>query len=180
MLPNVAARDQPSAQRATFVPTASAPEVTDSLFERVAWVYAFCRERLFRDDTDLIISSLWQNQSPSTGTRVIELGCGPGFYSRKLAQRFPQIEVTGVDRSERQLYWARERVNASCLANCAFERVNVLSLRCPDASFDALIASRIFTILPERRRAVAEMFRILKGGGRCFMPDPLYAFWALI
>jgi arsenite methyltransferase len=180
MLPNVAAPDRPSAQRATFVPTASAPEATDSLFERVAWVYAFCRERLFRDDTNRIISSLWHNQSPSTGTRVIELGCGPGFYSRKLAQRFPQIEVTGVDRSERQLYWARERVNARGLPNCAFERVNVLSLPCADASFDALIASRMFTILPERQRAVAEMFRVLKTGGRCFIAEPRYAFWASI
>ena len=124
--------------------------------------------------------SLWHNQSPSIGTRVIELGCGPGFYSRKLAQRFPQIEVTGVDRSERQLYWARERVNARCLPNCAFERVNVLSLPCADASFDALIASRMFTILPERRRAVAEMFRVLKTGGRCFIAEPRYAFWASI
>lgn len=180
MLPNVAAPDRPSAQRATFVPTAPAPEATDSLFERVAWVYAFCRERLFRDDTNRIISSLWHDQSPSTGTRVIELGCGPGFYSRKLAQRFPQIEVTGVDRSERQLYWARERVNVRCLPNCAFERVNVLSLPCADASFDALIASRMFTILPERQRAVAEMFRVLKTGGRCFIAEPRYAFWASI
>jgi len=180
MLPNVAAPDRSSDQRATFVPTASAPEATDSLFERVAWVYAFCRERLFRDDTALIISTLWHNQSPPAGARVIELGCGPGFYSRKLAQRFPQIEVTGVDRSERQLYWARERINASCVQNCAFERVNVLSLPSADASFDALIASRIFTILPERRRAVAEMFRVLKTGGRCFIAEPRFAFWASI
>jgi arsenite methyltransferase len=180
MLPNVAAPDRSSDQRSTFVPTASAPEATDSLFERVAWVYAFCRERLFRDDTALIISTLWHNQSPPAGARVIELGCGPGFYSRKLAQRFPQIEVTGVDRSERQLYWARERINASCVRNCAFERVNVLSLPSADASFDALIASRIFTILPERRRAVAEMFRVLKTGGRCFIAEPRFAFWASI
>ena len=180
MLPNVAVPDRPSTQKSPFVRTVSVPEATDSLFEQVAWVYALCRERLFRDDTNLIISALWHNQSPPTGARLIELGCGPGFYSRKLAQRFPQIEVTGVDRSERQLNWARERVNASCVQNCAFERVNVLSLPCPDASFDALIASRIFTILPERRRAVAEMFRVLKSGGRCFIAEPRYAFWASI
>jgi hypothetical protein len=47
-------------------------ESTDSLFERVAWLYAFCRERLFRDDTDRIISALWQTRAPASGTRVIE------------------------------------------------------------------------------------------------------------
>src|SRR5438046_9577755 len=68
-------------------------ESTDSLFERVAWLYAFCRERLFRDDTDRINSALWQAQTPTDGTRVIELGCGPGFYSRKLVLRFQQLSV---------------------------------------------------------------------------------------
>src|SRR5260370_30396428 len=89
-----------------------AAESTDSLFERVAWLYAFCRERLFRDDTARMISAIWQNQTPAPGTKIVELGCGPGFYSRKLAQRFPQTAVTGVDRSESQLCWARRRATA--------------------------------------------------------------------
>jgi arsenite methyltransferase len=156
------------------------PQPTDSLFERVAWFYAFCRERLFRDDTDRIISAIWQNHLPPSGTHVIELGCGPGFYSRKLAQRFPHIAVTGVDRSERQLRRARERISAGYIRNCSFERVNILSLPCADASFDVLIASRMFTVVPEQRRAVTEMFRVLKSGGRCFIAEPRYAFWASI
>src|SRR5438094_7070750 len=82
-------------------------ESTDSLFERVAWLYTFCREHLFRDDTERMISALWQNQTPPVGAKVIELGCGPGFYSRRLAERFPQILVTGVDRSENQVRAAR-------------------------------------------------------------------------
>ena len=156
------------------------PQLTDSLFERVAWFYAFCRERLFRDDTDRIVSAIWQNHLPPSGTHVIELGCGPGFYSRKLAQRFPQIAVTGVDRSERQLRRARERISTGYIRNCSFERVNILSLPCADASFDVLIASRMFTVLPEQRRAVTEMFRVLKSGGRCFIAEPRYVFWASI
>src|SRR5438105_9072202 len=119
-------------------------ESTDSLFERVAWLYAFCRERLFRDDTDRIISALWQTQTPADGTRVIELGCGPGFYSRKLARRFPQIAVTGVDRSESQVRSARQRAVAQNVKNCIFERVNALALPSADAYVDLLSGSRIF------------------------------------
>jgi ubiquinone/menaquinone biosynthesis C-methylase UbiE len=155
-------------------------ESTDSLFERVAWLYAFCRERLFRDDTNRIISALWQTQTPPSGTRVIELGCGPGFYSRKLAQRFPKIAVIGVDRSESQLRAARQRAAAENLTNCVFERVNALALQSADASFDILIASRIFTVLPDHQRAVTEMFRVLKPGGRCFIAEPRHAFRASI
>src|SRR5438445_6045566 len=155
-------------------------ESTDILFERVAWLYAFCRERLFRDDTERMISVLWRNETPRSGIKLVELGCGPGFYSRNLAKRFPQIAVTGVDRSQSQIRTARQRVAAARIQNCLFERVNALALPVADASFDVLIASRIFTILPDHERAVAEMFRVLKSGGRCFIAEPRYAFWASI
>ncbi len=152
----------------------------DSLFEHVPWFYAFCRERLFRDDTERIIAALWQNGSPLAGTELIELGCGPGFYSQRLAQRFPDLSVVGVDRSENQLHRARRRAAARDLGNCTFERVNVLTLPCPDARFDVLIASRLFTVLAERNQALAEMYRVLKAGGRCFIAEPCYAVWASI
>lgn len=159
---------------------AGAGHQTDSLFEHVAWMYAFCRERLFRDDTERIISTLWQDSAPPSGTQIIELGCGPGLYSRKLAQQFLNVHVTGVDRSENQLRWARQRASACGINNCIFERVNILALPFTDASFDVLIASRIFTVLPDQDRAVAEMFRVLKPSGSCFIAEPRYKIWASI
>ena len=155
-------------------------DYNDSLFEHVPWFYVFCRERLFRDDTERIIAALWQNGGPPSGTELIELGCGPGFYSRRLAQRFPSLSVVGVDRSENQLDWARRRAAARELGNCVFERVNVLELPCPEARFDVLVASRLFTVLPERDQAVAEMYRVLRSGGRCFIAEPRNAVWASI
>jgi arsenite methyltransferase len=155
-------------------------EETDSLFEHVAWLYAFCRENVFRDDTDQIVSTLWPNDEPPPGTTVLELGCGPGFYSRKLAQRFPQISVTGVDRSEGQISRARERAHSEAIHNCVFERVNALEIPCDDALFDVIIASRLFTILRDPECAVAEMYRVLKAGGRCFVAEPRFGFSASI
>ncbi len=152
----------------------------DSLFERVAWVYVFCREHLFRDDTERIIAALWPGGRPSAGTQLIELGCGPGFYSCRLAERFSDMSVIGVDRSERQLRWARERAGALRLSNCRFRRINALDLSYADAEFDIVLASRLLTILPEQNRAVAEMYRVLKPGGRCFIAEPRYAFRASI
>jgi arsenite methyltransferase len=152
----------------------------DSLFEHVSWVYVFCREHLFRDDTERIIGALWPGGSPRAGTQLIELGCGPGFYSCRLAERFSDMSVIGVDRSESQLRWARERAGALGLGNCRFRRINALDLSYADAEFDIVLASRLFTILPEQNRAVAEMYRVLKPGGRCFIAEPRYAFRASI
>lgn len=155
-------------------------EQNDSLFEQFAWLYIFCREKLFRDDTKRIVAGLWPGGNPQNQTRVIELGCGPGFYSCSLAARFPQLSVLGVDSSEKQLNWARKKVRAQGLVNCSFARVNVLALSYDAESFDNLIASRLLTILPAREKAVAQMFRILRPGGKCFVAEPRYSFWASI
>jgi len=152
----------------------------DSLFEHFAWLYIFCRERLFRDDTKRMIRAIWPNGKPAPGEKVIELGCGPGFYSCGLAERFREISVLGVDRSPSQLKWARAKRDAHGLNNCRFQSDNVLGLSHGEGTFDVLVASRLFTVLPDRRRAVAEMYRILRPGGRCFIAEPRYAFWASI
>jgi ubiquinone/menaquinone biosynthesis C-methylase UbiE len=159
---------------------AKAEPAPDSLFEHFAWLYIFCREKLFRDDTARMIRALWPEAEPTEGEEIIEMGCGPGFYSCGLAERFPKTSVLGVDRSPSQINWAREKVLELRLTNCRFESDNVLDLSYPDSSFDVLIASRLFTVLPDRRRAVAEMHRVLRPGGRCFIAEPRYAIWASI
>ena len=172
------------ASAAEVIPAVAADETSDgsvdSLFEHFAWLYIFCRERLFRDDTERMISVLWPTGRPKSGEKVIELGCGPGFYSCGLAERFDEIAVLGVDRSPNQLSWARDKRNTIGLKNCRFQSDNVLELSHADDSFDVLIASRLFTVLPNRRRAVAEMYRVLRPGGRCFIAEPRWAFWASI
>lgn len=155
-------------------------ESAESLFERFAWIYIFCRERIFRDDTSRIIRRLWQNSEPQARSYIIEVGCGPGFYARTLAARYPKAFVLGIDDSKRQLQHARVRAMEAGLQNCAFEQGNVLNLNLEDRSFDVVIASRLFTVLPERERAVAEMFRVLGPGGKCFVAEPRFAFSASI
>ena len=115
------------------IPPVESPELRrseqrDSLFERFAWLYIFCRERLFRDDTKRIVLALWPDVGPRRKLRLIELGCGPGFYSCRLAARFPQLSVLGVDSSEKQLNCAREKARAQDLANCSFRACKCFSL----------------------------------------------------
>jgi ubiquinone/menaquinone biosynthesis C-methylase UbiE len=150
----------------------------DSLFERFAWLYAFFRENLFRDDTHRIIDSLWPTGNPPASTRLLELGCGPGFYSCELAARFPGMSILGVDRSLRQLECAQKKARSLNLANCSFETDDVLDLSHADETFDALVAARLFTVIPDQKRAINEMYRVLRPGGRCFIAEPRYAIWA--
>ena len=72
-----------TAERAVAAPHAT----PNDLFERTAWLYAFLREQVFRDDTDRIDAALWPEGPPAAGTVLLEIGCGPGVYARQLAAR---------------------------------------------------------------------------------------------
>jgi arsenite methyltransferase len=152
----------------------------ESVFERFPWLYAFCRDHLFRDDTELMANALWPAGVPAAGSSLLELGCGPGFYARRLAGYFDQLRVVGIDRSERQLRRARYLAANDRLSNCFFVKGDARSLPMPDASVDALVISRLFIILPERDLVLAEMHRVLRPGGRCFVAEPRSALRAAV
>lgn len=154
----------------------------DSLFERFGWLYAFFREYLFRDDTEGIITAVWPQGRPPEGSWLVEIGCGPGFYTRRLAARFPGLHTLGVDRSRQQLRRARRAARRAGLENCRFEQADALALGSllPVGSVDTILAPRLFTILPEPARALAEMHRVLSPGGRCLLAEPLAGLGAKV
>lgn len=155
-----------------------AGDPSESLYERFPWLYAFCRDHLFRDDTAKISAALWPSGPPPAKSSLLELGCGPGFYARRLAARHDHLRVTGIDRSGRQLRRARSLAAVHRLRNCAFEEGDALDLDRPDGSVDAVVVSRLLLVLSDREGVLAEMHRVLKPGGRCFVAEPRSALRA--
>ena len=156
------------------VTRASAP---DSLFERCAWFYALCREYLFRDHTEEISQSLLTGGQAGAKAHLVELGCGPGFYCCKLAAAFPGLRATGVDLSERLLRRAQRRAAARQLDHCTFLRGDAHALPLADQEADGVIVSRLFLIVvTHREQVMAEVQRVLRGGGRCFIAEPTSGF----
>jgi arsenite methyltransferase len=148
----------------------------DSLFERCSWFYALCREYLFRDHTDEIAGSIFPSSGPRVGTHVLELGCGPGFYSCRLASDFPEIQATGVDLSENLLLRAKLRAARRRLVNCDFRLGDAHALPATIGSVDAVVVSRLFLIVPGREAVLSEIHRVLRPGGRCFIAEPTSGF----
>jgi ubiquinone/menaquinone biosynthesis C-methylase UbiE len=143
-----------------------------NLFDECAWLYALCREYLFRDHTKEIIQALFPHGEPSEKTSILEVGCGPGFYARQLAKRYAGISVIGVDRSSRMVSSARRRATADRLSNCQFIEGDVESLSSCVGPVDALVSSRLFLVVPNQIAVLTEMFRVLKPGGRLFLAEP--------
>ena len=148
----------------------------DSLFEGCSWFYALCREYLFRDHTREITRALFSPEGPNPGTRVLELGCGPGFYACRLSQEYPQIHTTGVDLSRRLIARAKSRAARRSLQNCTFVNGDAHALRDASNSIDAVVVSRLFLIIANRSAVLNEVFRVLRPGGRCFIAEPTSGF----
>lgn len=149
---------------------------TDSLFERCAWFYALCREYIFRDHTPEIVQSLFPLERPEAGTRLLELGCGPGFYACRLAVELRQLETTGIDLSHKLIERAKTRAHNLRLANCKFQHADAHELPFESNSIDAIVVSRLFLIVPDKEGIVREIFRVLKPSGRCFIAEPTSGF----
>lgn len=142
-----------------------------AFFDRCDWLYAFLRERCFRDDTARIEEALWADAARPRRL-LLELGCGPAIYARHLAAAHPELTAIGVDRSPRQLARARLAAAAARLGNCTFQRSDAEHLPQASGSVDAIVASRLLMVLDDPAAAVAEMYRVLAPGGRCFVAEP--------
>ena len=88
--------------------------------------------------------------------RVLDAGCGPGFFSVLLS--LAGYEVTGIDGSERMLAHAREVSPALLLGDFG-------KLDFPDASFDLVISRNVTHIIREHLKVYGEWYRVLKPGG---------------
>ena len=126
----------------------------ESLFERFGWFHSFLRERVFQDDTNRIAAALWPGAAgaPPARSILLEVGCGPGFYSRRLAARYPQLQVVKVDCSSAQLRRAERGVTRERLTSCRFQRADACALPWMAETVEAVLSSRFFPILPDGAR----------------------------
>ena len=152
----------------------------ETLFDRVAWFYAICREWFFRDDTEQIIQTLTTHGLRLNNSFLVELGCGPGFYATRIAQRLRLLNVLGFDVSRKLVAHSKARARLMNLSNCAFQVADARSLFLADESVDAIITSRLFMMLDRKEDATGEIFRVLRPGGFFFLAEPLTPFRAKI
>lgn len=99
-----------------------------------------------------------------SGQRVLEVGVGTG-----LALPFYRTDkqVVGIDLSQEMLAHARRRVAEQRLGNVeALLEMDAEAMSFPTASFDVAVAMFTATVVPDARRLLAEMRRVVKPGGQ--------------
>ena len=97
------------------------------------------------------------------GARVLDVGCGTGRLAHWIAERVGIMgAVTGIDPLEERIHIARSRGG-----NVRFEVGQAEDLRAfEDASFDAVCMSSVLHWVTDKAKALAEVRRVLRPGGR--------------
>ena len=107
-----------------------------------------------------------------TGDRVLDLGAGAGVDTLLAARRTgPQGRVTALD-----LTWAMARKLCGEADAAGVENIDVVqggaeALPFADESFDVITSNGALNLVPNKRRAIGEMFRVLRPGGRLQLAD---------
>jgi SAM-dependent methyltransferase len=100
--------------------------------------------------------------APQTGLRWVDVGCGTGAFTELVMQRCAPAAVHGIDPSDAQLAFARERPGAR---GATFHLGDAAALPFADNSFDAATMALVIFFVPEPAKGVAEMARTVAPGG---------------
>ena len=105
------------------------------------------------------------------GQRVLEVGCGQGHLTKRLAER--GLDVTGIDANPR----APEVAETDRVVHMRGEK-----LEFDDGAFDAIVSVHAIEHIPELELAIAEMARVLRSGGRqlhIYPAEPIMGLYAI-
>ena len=101
------------------------------------------------------------------GHHVLEAGCGPGTALPALLEQVgPGGRVVGIDPTVAFIEDARRRAAARGAANVEYREGDIREIPYPDAAFDAAFCDKVLIHVGPTQRAIAEMIRVTKPGGR--------------
>jgi malonyl-CoA O-methyltransferase len=104
-----------------------------------------------------------EHLGPLDGKRVLDAGCGKGRFARIVKDRNPSAEVWGLDISEDMLRFVPEGVHT--------QQGSLTFLPFPNAHFDGVYATESLEHAVEIDRAVGELCRVTRPGGRILIID---------
>lgn len=103
-------------------------------------------------------------RTPPGAVTVLDLACGTGLLTRKLAERHRAVH--GLDLSREMLHQADRKTPRSLRQTIDYARGNAEKLPFGEDFFDAVTCSGAFYFFPDLTRVLNEIVRVMKPGGR--------------
>lgn len=108
--------------------------------------------------------------APRPGEHILDIGSGPGLLAEDLARLVGASgRVVGLDMAPAMVTMTRTRLAAMPQGECVAGEATKLDF--PDGAFDAAVSTQVYEYVPDMPRALAELFRVLKPGGRVLILD---------
>jgi ubiquinone/menaquinone biosynthesis C-methylase UbiE len=115
------------------------------------------------------ILSIIENLDIQKNDRVLDAGCGEGFYEILLSNLY-ECSIIGIDNDDKILNAGKERTKN--LKNVKLENQDLCNLPYKDNSFDKIICSEVVEHIDQDTKAISELYRVLKPGGRIVITVP--------
>jgi ubiquinone/menaquinone biosynthesis C-methylase UbiE len=112
---------------------------------------------------------IFENLNLSGSEKVIDVGCGRGFYLKVLAACWPKLNLYGVDLNDEYLSVAKQVLKKS---EVKLIKADVTQLPFHDNSIDRIIISEVLEHIVEDQKSLLEIYRILNPGGSCLITVP--------
>ncbi len=108
------------------------------------------------------------------GEAVLDIGCGAGVDTFVAAIMVgPEGRVIGIDLIPEMLNRARTNLEKTSFKNVTFQEGSAEELPFPDGTFDVVISNGVFNLIPDKVKALREVFRVLKSSGRFLLADQI-------
>ncbi len=130
-----------------------------------------CEHDSFRLAVEHLTDLMIEKVQAGPEHRVLDVGCGIGGPAIRLA-RATGAAVTGITVSARQVELATARVSADGMGEqVRIQYANAMDLPFPADSFDTAWALESIFHVPDRRRALEQLARVVRPGGRLVLTD---------
>jgi ubiquinone/menaquinone biosynthesis C-methylase UbiE len=107
------------------------------------------------------------------GERVLDIGSGPGLLTAEMARAVgPTGHITGLDISDAMLALGQRRAgDLDGTEQMSFVKADATALPFADATFDAATSIQVYEYVADLPRALGELHRVLRPGGRALILD---------
>ncbi|MDP3987526.1 MAG: methyltransferase domain-containing protein [Candidatus Levybacteria bacterium] len=106
--------------------------------------------------------------NPQKKDKILDVGCGDGYYLYLLS-RLGEFDLTGIDEDPQALKNARKQIGSKSIK---YIEGNVLKMPFKSQSFNKIVCSEVLEHLPDDKKGLLEMKRVLKKGGTLCITVP--------